>query len=170
MKEEVKELWHTCFTDSQEFIDLYFRMRYKEEENIAIMKDCKPVSALQMIPYPMTFYNKIWHTAYVSGACTHPDYRSKGVMRQLLSNAYQRMLREGIHLSTLIPAEPWLFDYYRSMGYAAVFGYTTHEVEVDEMYPKKCDLIPITTVKTGLKCTILLQTTLNDFVHILTTE
>ena len=137
MKEEVKELWHTCFTDSQEFIDLYFRMRYKEEENIAIMKDCKPVSALQMIPYPMTFYSKIWHTAYVSGACTHPDYRSKGVMRQLLSNAYQRMLREGIHLSTLIPAEPWLFDYYRSMGYAAVFGYTTHEVEVDEMYPSE---------------------------------
>ena len=129
MKEQVKELWNSCFSDSKEFTDLYFRMRYKEEENIAIMMDGKPVSALQMIPYPMTFYGKIWHTAYVSGACTHPDYRAKGVMRQLLNNAYQQMLKEDAHLSTLIPAEPWLFDYYRSMGYAAVFGYAPQEIK-----------------------------------------
>ena len=137
MKEQVRKLWENCFTDSKEFINLYFDMRYKEVENIAIMMDGKPVSALQMIPYPMTFYGNLWQTAYVSGACTHPDYRAKGVMRQLLNNAYHQMLADGVHLTTLIPAEPWLFDYYHSMGYASVFGYTAQEVQAADIHPSE---------------------------------
>ena len=128
MKEQIKELWECCFADSQAFIEMYFRLRYHDDINIAIIEDGKPVSALQMIPYPMTFFDKMWQTAYVSGACTLPEYRAKGIMRQLLTNAYREMYIKGIELTTLIPAEPWLFNYYQSMGYATVFNYAKQNI------------------------------------------
>ena len=137
IKEQVKALWKLCFEDSEEFIEMYFRLRYKNEVNVAIQSGDEVISALQMLPYPMTFCGEMVQTSYISGACTHPDFRSKGVMRELLSQSFARMLRNGIHFSTLIPAEPWLFDYYKRMGYASVFQYSVKEITLPEFIPSK---------------------------------
>lgn len=137
IKEQVKALWKICFEDSEEFVDMYFRLRYKTEVNVAIQSGDKVISALQMLPYPMTFCGETVQTSYISGACTHPDFRSKGVMRELLSQSFARMLRNGVHFSTLIPAEPWLFDYYKHMGYASVFQYSVKEITLPEFIPSK---------------------------------
>ncbi|WP_294554648.1 GNAT family N-acetyltransferase [uncultured Bacteroides sp.] len=137
IKEQVKALWKLCFEDSEEFVEMYFRLRYKNEVNVAIQSGDEVISALQMLPYPMTFCGEMVQTSYISGACTHPDFRSKGVMRELLSQSFARMLRNGIHFSTLIPAEPWLFDYYKRMGYASVFQYSVKEITLPEFIPSK---------------------------------
>lgn len=137
IKEQVKALWKICFEDSEEFVDMYFRLRYKTEVNIAIQSGDEVISALQMLPYPMTFCGETVQTSYISGACTHPDFRSKGAMRELLSQSFARMLRNGVHFSTLIPAEPWLFDYYKHMGYASVFQYSVKEITLPEFIPSK---------------------------------
>lgn len=110
MREKVKKLWKLCFNDSEEFTELYFRLRYNNDINIAIQSGEEVIASLQMLPYPMTFEGEDIHTAYISGACTHPDYRNQGVMHELLSQAFARMLHNNVALSTLIPAEPWLFD------------------------------------------------------------
>lgn len=123
IREKVKNLWKLCFNDSEEFTELYFRLRYNNDINIAIQSGEEVIAALQMLPYPMTFEGEDIHTAYISGACTHPDYRNRGVMYELLSQAFARMLHNNVALSTLIPAEPWLFDYYGRSGYAPVFRY-----------------------------------------------
>lgn len=136
-KEKVKALWQLCFDDNEEFVEMYFRLRYKNEINVAIESGDEIVSALQMIPYPMTFCGDTVQTSYISGACTHPDFRGNGVMRELLSQAFARMLRNGTYFSTLIPAEPWLFDYYTRMGYASVFQYSVKEITVPEFIPSK---------------------------------
>ncbi len=122
-KEEVRDLWRTCFEDSEAFIDLYFSLRYNEEINRMIVKEGRVVSALQAIPYPMTCYGKTVEMAYISGACTHPDYRERGVMRQLLKESHRRMYEEGVEISTLIPAEEWLKGYYAKSGYITSFYY-----------------------------------------------
>lgn len=124
MREKVKDLWKLCFGDSEEFTDMYFRLRYNNDVNIAIQSGEEVIAALQVLPYPMTFGGQEIQTGYISGACTHPDYRNRGVMRELLSQAFARMQRNGMALSTLIPAEPWLFGYYAGVGYAPVFRYT----------------------------------------------
>ena len=36
IKEQVKALWKICFDDSEEFVEMYFRLRYKTEVNVAI--------------------------------------------------------------------------------------------------------------------------------------
>lgn len=123
MREKVKELWRICFDDSEEFTDMYFNLRYSNEVNVAIESGGELIAALQMLPYPMTFGGATLPTAYISGACTRPDYRSRGVMRQLLAQAFGRMYRNNTALTTLIPAEPWLFGYYARAGYATAFRY-----------------------------------------------
>ena len=137
IKEQVKALWKLCFEDSEEFVEMYFKLRYKNEVNVAIKSGDEVISALQMLPYPMTFCGEMVQTSYISGACTHPDFRSKGVMRELLSQSFARMLRNGIQFSTLIPAQPWLFDYYKRMGYATVFQYSVKEMTLPEFIPSK---------------------------------
>ena len=52
MKEKVKALWKLCFDDSDQFIDMYFRLRYKSEINVVIESGNEVISALQMLPYP----------------------------------------------------------------------------------------------------------------------
>ena len=91
IREKVKNLWKLCFNDSEEFTELYFRLRYNNDINIAIQSGEEVIAALQMLPYPMTFEGEDIHTAYISGACTHPDYRNRGVMHELLSQAFARM-------------------------------------------------------------------------------
>lgn len=137
MKDKVKALWKLCFNDSEEFTEMYFKLRYKSEVNIAIESGDEVISALQMLPYPMTFCGETVQTSYISGACTHPEFRSKGVMRELLSQAFARMSRSEVLFSTLIPAESWLFDYYARMGYAPVFKYSTKEIVLPEFVPSK---------------------------------
>ena len=130
-KEATKNLWKSCFNDSDDFVDLYFNLRYTNEVNMTLNSGQEIISALQMLPYPMTFCGEVISTAYVSGACTHPDYRGNGVMSELLSQAFARMFRNKSWISTLIPAEPWLFDYYARMGYATVFH---HSIKKDFVF------------------------------------
>ena len=70
IREQVKSLWKLCFDDSEAFIELYFRLRYNNEVNLAIQSGEEVIAALQMLPYPMTFCGQTVPTSYISGACT----------------------------------------------------------------------------------------------------
>ena len=54
-KQQIVNLWRTCFGDSEAFISLYFDRVYKDENAMTIEKDGKIVSALQIVPYTMTY-------------------------------------------------------------------------------------------------------------------
>lgn len=123
MRDHVKTLWQLCFNDNPAFIDLYFKYRYKDEINRCIEQNKRIVSALQVIPYPMTWCGGTALTGYISGACTHPEYRNKGLMRSLLTQTHRQMKQDGVLFATLIPAERSLFDFYETFGYATVFNY-----------------------------------------------
>lgn len=134
IKDEVKALWELCFDDSEEFVDLYFEKRYSDDMNVFVQRDGRIVSALQIIPYPMTFCGSIIPVSYISGACTHPDYRKQGWMRQLLADAHRRMYEEDVWLSMLIPANEELLDYYAKSGYAPTFGYACMNVYAKDLF------------------------------------
>ncbi|MEG2513696.1 MAG: GNAT family N-acetyltransferase, partial [Bacteroidaceae bacterium] len=130
-KEATKALWNLCFTESEAFTKLYFAERYSDcmNETIRSSKD-NIISALQLIPYPMNFGGEQITTYYVSGVCTHPKYQGKGVMKQLLIKSFKKMWREDVMLTTLIPAHPWLFDYYGKSGYTRIFDYSGQPMSI----------------------------------------
>lgn len=129
-KQKLIELWQLCFDDTEAFIQLYFDRVYKEENALTIESNGALVSALQIIPYTMNFCGSELNVAYISGACTHPAYRGKGYMGELLEEAFRVMRRQGFDLTALIPANPSLFEYYRRYGYTEIFDYTIVEETV----------------------------------------
>lgn len=134
MKEEVRKLWKLCFNDSKEFVDLYFDKRYKDDINLTVVEDGQVVSALQMVPYTLTYYGRLLPVSYISGASTHPDFRSQGIMRTLLDQSHRSMYQNGVLISTLIPAEEWLFGYYERGGYVPAFYYSSRFVDAADLH------------------------------------
>ena len=61
MREKVKKLWKLCFNDNDEFVDMYFSLRYNSEVNVAIESGDEVIAALQMLPYPITFRTDCIH-------------------------------------------------------------------------------------------------------------
>ena len=130
LKSSVRHLWELCFRDTPEFIDLYFRLRYRDALNEAILRDGQVVSALQLIPYELLTWGVRLPLAYLSGVCTHPQARRQGLMRRLLRQTHRRLYAEGCPVSSLIPAEPWLFDCYATSGYAPLFVYDWRRLSI----------------------------------------
>ena len=121
MKQQIIDLWKKSFGDSDEFIELFFNRVYKEENTLTIRKNNQVISALQIVPYEMTYYGAHIPVGYICGVCTLPSERGKGWMKQLMKNAFDEMYYREYTISTLIPASDWLFNYYQTFGYATVF-------------------------------------------------
>lgn len=120
---ETRHLWERSFADPRTFIDLYFREKYRKERNEVIERDGRVVSALQKLPYPMTYGGTMLPAAYISGACTDEAYRRRGLMGELLGQTHRSMQAENAAFSFLIPATPELFSYYAKYGYTPCFRF-----------------------------------------------
>ncbi len=126
-RQKIMNLWRQNFHDSEEFIQFYFAHKYNNENALVYEENGEVLSALLMLPYPMKWQDTVIQTAYISGACTQEKARNQGFMTKLLQTAFHQMYKRKIALSTLIPAENWLFDHYSKLGYVPVFEYSSEE-------------------------------------------
>ena len=132
-KEQVIDLWRTCFGDPEPFIRLFFGQVYRNEYTLTLEQEGRVISALQILPYSLCYYGEMIPIGYICGVSTLPEERGKGYMKQLMAQAESELKRRGLALVTLIPAEPWLFDYYARMGYTTAFDYTWKRYEQEEI-------------------------------------
>ena len=123
MRFETRHLWERSFADPRAFIDLYFREKYRKERNEVILRDGRVVSALQKLPYPMTYGGRMLSASYISGACTDEHYRKRGLMGELLNQTHRAMYAEKAVFSFLIPATAELGSYYVKFGYTPCFRF-----------------------------------------------
>lgn len=116
--DQLKELWRLCFGDPEDYIDLYFANRYKNEDTCILLKNNEISAMLTMLPVKTVFkdHSSI-DTAMLYAIGTHPSCQNKGFATQLMdfSNQYLRTNKYG--LSILVPARKELFAYYRRRGY-----------------------------------------------------
>lgn len=126
----VRQMWKTCFEDTDEFLDIIFTYKYKNENTLIYFENGKAVASLQMFPQTINFYRQQIPFSYLAGLCTLPEYREKGYMTQLIHKAHEIIAERNIPLAILIPAEEWLYGFYEKYDYEQVF-------EKDE------DLIPL---------------------------
>ena len=128
-KQQIIDLWKISFGDSDDFIRLWFDRVYKDEQTIVIEENEKVVSALQILPYEMTFCGTTIPIGYICGVCTIPSERGKGLMSRLMHQAIKEMPNRGYALAMLIPATAQLFDLYRRFDFANAFDYSTEVVQ-----------------------------------------
>ena len=125
IKNQTRILWDKCFSEEDKrFVDLYFEKRYTDEDNIFIEKDNKVVSAMQLISYPFSYYGKTIACSYFSGCCTDPEYRSQGLMNELIIKALRQAKNNGACFAALIPASESLFNYYAGTNFVPTFDYS----------------------------------------------
>ena len=120
-KEQVRQMWKICFNDTEEFMDIYFSEKYRNENTLIYFENNNPVASLQMLLYLFSFYGVVIPVAYISGACTLPQFREKGYMNELLVKSFEVMKRRNIPLSLLNPADKKLRSYYKKYGFETVF-------------------------------------------------
>ena len=119
-KSEIRQMWKTCFNDSDKFINLYFEEKYRNENTMIYFVQNQPVASLQILPYFFTFCGVEIPVGYISGACTLPEYRNNGYMEKLIIKSFEVMQERKNPLCLLIPAENWLLIYYQKFGFETV--------------------------------------------------
>ena len=125
IKNQTRILWDQCFSEEDKrFVDLYFEKRYAEQDNVFIEKDGKVVSSLQLISYPFSYYGKTIGCAYLSGCCTNPEYRSQGLMNDVIIKSLNQAKNNGACFAALIPASESLFNYYEGTNFIPTFDYS----------------------------------------------
>ena len=125
IKNQTRTLWDKCFSEEDKrFVDFYFEKRYNEQDNIHIEKDGKVVSAMQLISYPFSYYGKTIGCSYLSGCCTDPEFRSQGLMNDLIIKALTQAKNNGACFAALIPATESLFNYYEGTNFIPTFDYS----------------------------------------------
>ncbi|HMM17459.1 MAG TPA: GNAT family N-acetyltransferase, partial [Petrimonas sp.] len=79
-RQQVYDMWKTVFGDSDEYMEIYFREKYRNENTLIYFESGKAVSSLQMLPFDFSFHGSEIPVAYFSGLCTLPEARKKGFM------------------------------------------------------------------------------------------
>lgn len=120
-RHKVRKIWKEVFGDTDEYMDLYFSEKYKDENTLVDVEDGKVVSSLQMLLYEITFYGEKIPFYYLSGLSSLPEYRGRGIMGRLIEASHLLMKEREIPLSILVPAEEKLFGYYERFGYTQTF-------------------------------------------------
>ena len=119
-----REIWQEVFGDGDGFLDLYFGRVYQDDETDLLIDyggAPKAIAHTGRVSYTFRLWGERIEAAYISGAATLASERGRGLMPALLRSAHTKMYQTGKLLAFLIPAEPWLYDYYqRKFGYAKV--------------------------------------------------
>lgn len=118
---QIKQIWKTVFGDSDDYIRLFFKYKYKHDETLLYVENGKVRSMLFFPQYNIKIFNVLYKTGYICGAATRHEARGKGFMDKLLNRAFSLMLARGDTFSVLIPAKKELGDFYAKYGFRPLF-------------------------------------------------
>lgn len=124
-REEIQEIWQSCFGDDEEYIDFYIRNRMTEETMLLYYLEGKAVSMASFLPAACRRGEEDIPCRYVYAVATLPEYRGKGYGAKLLEFAREHY-REPLILS---PAEEGLISYYEKLGFRRAFEKNAVETE-----------------------------------------
>lgn len=117
----MKRIWKICFGDTDEYINFFFEKVYKKENALVAFYDLKPVGMLFMLPCKLKINDREYKGNYLYAVCTKPDYRNKGIMRQLELGAQFVAKALKLDFLCLVPATPSLFKMYEKLDYKSTF-------------------------------------------------
>lgn len=141
---ELKTLWQICFGDEKEYIDFFFSDRFVPENTFVYIHNNRVVAQLFLLEGVFRVSEKEYPSYYLYAACTHPDFRRKGIMKELLLSVEQEAKNRNIGFICLVPAEKSLFDYYSKFSYKPVFSKKVFSVEKSDLSVNDNDIVGLT--------------------------
>ena len=125
--QSLKDLWKTVFGDSDSVIDAFFGTAYKSSEVYACKRDGKVVSAFYLIDAPLKRGRETLKAKYLYAAATLPEYRSCGIMGEMIDYAINNLKMCGYQAIYLYPADEHLYSYYQKFGFKKKFHARIYE-------------------------------------------
>lgn len=111
----LKRLWAEAFSDTEEFIDCFFKTAFSPERCLFIKDEEGPLSVLYWFDAEIGTER----AAYLYGIATAKRARGKGLCKFLMEKAHKILADSGYSVSLLVPAHKSLFAFYERLGYIA---------------------------------------------------
>ncbi|MFZ4455155.1 MAG: GNAT family N-acetyltransferase [Bacteroidales bacterium] len=118
---QIVSLWRTCFGDSDEYIRSFLSIIGTPERCLVVELENKIASMIFMLPAKMNVAGTSRDVIYIYACATSPEFREKGVMRDLLEAAYKQAVEQSAFALILIPASEKLSAYYQKIGFLPFF-------------------------------------------------
>ena len=111
-RENIISLWHECFGDESDYIE-FFLDRCPNKLCLGCFENDRLVSMLFLLNGEVDGLS----AKYIYAACTAHDFRSRGLMGELIEYSKHYCAENGIDLIFLVPAEESLYGYYSRFGF-----------------------------------------------------
>ena len=121
------ELWLCCFEEKPQAAELFFERTMSFTRAYKATVGERLAAALYCVA--CTLNGKPAH--YLCGVATHPDFRRRGIMRQLMEYALADAEKRGDAYSVLFPADEGLYRFYEKLGYECRCRVTQTELKRD---------------------------------------
>ena len=118
---QLRRIWRVCFGDGDDYLDLFFRSAFQPENTLVCQREHGLCSMLYLLDSTVWNSGREYSAAYVYAAATLPEYRSQGVMGEMIRRAAGLSRERGTDCLALVPANDSLFDYYGTFGFRPYF-------------------------------------------------
>lgn len=108
----LKQLFKIAFSDSEVWIEHFFKIRYKDSICFIEKEEEKIKGMLYLFPSLLKINDSFYRTFYVYGVATSPEFRQQGVMCHLLNYAYKYAVEQNFSGLFLVPASDYLMRLY----------------------------------------------------------
>ncbi|MGM9683671.1 MAG: GNAT family N-acetyltransferase [Eubacteriales bacterium] len=119
LRERLIRMWTECFGDSEATAREFFACR---GVNTVMLNSGETVSAMASL-VPVEVRRQGGRTSlrgfYIYGVCVGPQYRGRGLFREVMAEAESRAVITGGGFVCLIPADEGLARTYGKMGYSS---------------------------------------------------
>ncbi len=110
----LKNAWKVCFEDPDAFIDWNFSHNFSYENTLIAQWEGVPASNMQMMPHTVSLRGTEYRVNYISGVATLPEFRHKGLVRDLFAQGFLEMEKRNHPFSLLVPFN---YEFYEKFGY-----------------------------------------------------
>ena len=117
-----KALWKAAFGDEDRYIDWFYECCGASADVLEVVEEGRLASMLALLPQTLTLPGGGTASGwYIYALATDPGARSKGYGRQLLRFVDGYLAERGADCVTTVPAEPSLFKFFGTVGFAPCF-------------------------------------------------
>lgn len=114
-----------------------FRNWIKASTTIGAFDKEKLASQLMILPLQMNVHNQIYSMGGIGFVAAYPEYRSSGVMKQVMIHALKQMREQGQLISVL---GPFSVSFYRHFGWEVFFDRLNYTLPIEDLPYANADL------------------------------
>lgn len=127
----LRQLWKLAFGDTEEFLDGFFGTAFSDDRCRFLKLDDRVAAALYW--FDCQYDGR--KLAYVYAVATHPDFRGRGMCRQLMGQTHELLKGQDYDGVVLVPQDTGLRKMYAAMGYQNATSVAEFSCEAGEPIP-----------------------------------